>query len=124
MPVVNSQQLSFIYNPALRRLAMARVSYLVRLNSTLSFDAVFSLFTRLDTEILPEYWIYDAYTNKGATGFLLGEEFVLGALWTPFSDFSLNCALGFFFPDNGPNSVYIKEAPVKCDIRLGILISF
>jgi hypothetical protein len=81
------------------------------------------LFARLDSDYMPDFWQYIDYQNENANGFLLGEEFYAGVIWTPLSDLSFNISAIFFFPDNGPDSVYIRNTPMKWDLRLGLLIS-
>ncbi|MDR2510427.1 MAG: hypothetical protein LBC77_07280 [Spirochaetaceae bacterium] len=124
MPVLNRKKLALLYDPLPSRLITVRSSYLIRISEYLSFDAAFTFFSRLDSAHKPDFWIYNNYENPNSNSFLLGEELSAVTIWTPVSDFSLNLALVFFFPDNGPDGAYIQETPVGWDLRLGVILSF
>lgn len=122
---INRMPLGLIYDPVPARIIRAAVDYTASLTRALSFYTGLALFARLDADYMPEFWAYDEYSNiEYSESFLLGEEFKAGVLWTPFSDLSFNLGAVFFFPDSGPQSVYIKNTPMKWDIRLGLLMSF
>lgn len=124
MPVITFQDLSALYSPEQARLIRFKTSYLARFSEILSFECAFLLFARLSAESLPSVPLYGAYENPDASGFLLGEELLLSAVWTPLSDLSFNLGAGFFFPDNGPSSVYLPMAPIAWTLRLGVLLSW
>lgn len=124
MPVITFRDLSALYSPEQARLITFKTSYLARFSPILSFEGAFLLFARLSADYLPAVPLYGGYENPDASGFLLGEELVLSAVWTPLSDLSLNIGAAFFFPDNGPSSVYLPMAPIAWALRLGVLLSW
>ncbi|MDR0527298.1 MAG: hypothetical protein LBG79_05740 [Spirochaetaceae bacterium] len=123
LPFINKRQVGLIYDPEVARLLNLQLIYTAILTPTLSFNTSLMLFARLDSDYMPDFWQYIDYQNENANGFLLGEEFYAGVIWTPLSDLSFNISAIFFFPDNGPDSVYIRNTPMKWDLRLGLLIS-
>jgi hypothetical protein len=96
LPVTTIGQ-GYILGAKLSGITMIQADYLAHLNNTLSAGVSSSYFIRNDKKTFNTYPLSEG--NSG--GNLLGNEFFVRLLWSPFSDIQANLGGGIFLPSMG-----------------------
>jgi hypothetical protein len=105
-----------IYDPGLRALMSARLSYQARLLAGFSAGAETAYFIRAGLEALG-----DADLDGDSDSRTLGGEVYGSLVWAPDPAFRLNAGGGAFFP--GWGGAFREDAPIRWKINVGLIVS-
>jgi hypothetical protein len=105
-----------VFDPGLRALMSAGLSYRARPLAGFSAGAGINYFIRTDLETLGDADLDDASDSR-----LLGGELSGSLTWAPDPAFMLTAGAGAFFPRWG--GAFREDAPVRWKLNLGLLVS-
>jgi hypothetical protein len=105
-----------VFDPGLRALMRAGLSWQARLHGAVSAEGEAAYFIRTDVETLQ-----DADMDGSSKSRLLGGEVYGSLVWAPDIAFRLNGGGGAFFP--GWGGAFRGDAAVRWKVHLGVLVS-